>query len=51
MEKEEKQFQIIADNNIRGFIARLNEQKVRKEDIVKIIYKTQNNEYIAILYK
>lgn len=47
----EKMFIIIADNNIRSFVATLNEKKVTKEEIVKIIYKPASNDYMAIIYR
>lgn len=46
----EKMFTIIADNNIRSFVGKLNEKGLTREDIVKIIYKPSSNEYLAIIY-
>ena len=47
----EKMFTVIVDNNIRNFVASLNEKKVTKEELVKIIYKPASNDYMAIIYR
>jgi hypothetical protein len=47
----EKEFSIIIDNNVRNFITKLNTAGIKREDIVDIIYKPNNNDYIAIIYK
>lgn len=47
----EKKFSIIIDNNVRNFITKLNAAGIKREDIVDIIYKPNNNDYIAIIYK
>jgi len=51
MGKEEKYFTCVASDNIREFVATLNERKVTREEIVACFYNQARDSYYAIIYR
>ena len=47
----EKYFRCVAADNIRDFVAILNEKEITKEDIVSCFYNQAQGSYYALIYK
>lgn len=51
MEADEKYFSCIASDNVREFVATLNEKHITKDDIVYIGFNQVRGNYYAIIYR
>lgn len=51
MEEKEKYFTCVVSDNIREFVATLNERRVTRDDIVDCFYNQHSSTYYALIYR
>jgi superfamily I DNA and RNA helicase len=50
MEEKKKYFNVIVSDNVRSFIAELNEKELTRDDIISIFVHPSSKNYYAITY-